>query len=168
MKKLIIATIAFLITFSLWNCEKDDICEKGTPTTPRMIVEFYDNLNPISKKNVTNLGIVANGMTTGILYNGVSKITVPLQTNTDITKYSFIYDSQNTNVSLQNEDKITINYTRNDVFISRACGYKTLFTLLDNPNGIVKTIDTDNWIKEIVIQKYKILNEDEVHVKIFF
>ena len=168
MKKLIVASIALIITFSLWNCEKDDICEEGTPTTPRMIVEFYDNLNPTVKKTVTNLGIVADGMTTGILFNGVSKIQVPLQTTTDITKYSFIYDSQNVDLSLRNEDKITLNYTRNDAFISRACGYKTLFTLLDNPNGIVKTIDTDNWIKEIVIQKYKILNEDEVHVKIFF
>ena len=168
MKKLITATIALLITFSLWTCEKDDICEAGTPTTPRMIVEFYDNLNPTAKKSVTNLGIVADGMTAGLLFNGVSKIEVPLKTITDITKYSFIYDSQNVDITLQNEDKITINYTRNDVFISRACGYKTLFTLLDNPNGIVKTIDANNWIKEIVIQKYKILNEDEVHVKIFF
>ena len=168
MKKLIIASIALVIAFSFWNCEKDDICEDGTPTTPRMIVEFYDNLNPTVKKTVTNLGIVADGMTTGILYNGVSKIEVPLQTTTDITKYSFIYDSQNVNISLRNEDKIVINYTRNDVFISRACGYKTVFSLLDNPNGIIKTIDTDNWIKEIVIQKYKILNEDEIHVKIFF
>ena len=167
MKKLIIVSIALIIAFSFWNCEKDDICENGTPTTPRMIVEFYDNLNPTVKKTVTNLGIVADGMTTGILYNGVSKIEVPLQTNADITKYGFIFDSRNVDLSLRNEDKITINYTRTDVFISRACGYKTVFGLLENPNGIVKTIDTDNWIKEIVIQKYKILNEDEVHVKIF-
>ncbi|SFA91337.1 hypothetical protein SAMN05660845_0944 [Flavobacterium swingsii] len=168
MKKLIIASIVLVIAFLFWNCEKDDICEDGTPTTPRMIVEFYDNLEPTTKKTVTNLGIVADGMTTGLLYNGVSKIEVPLQTTADITKYSFIFDSQNVDTSLRNTDKITINYTKTDVFISRACGYKTVFSLLDNPNGIVKTIDTDNWIKEIVIQKYKILNEDEVHVKIFF
>jgi hypothetical protein len=168
MKKLKIIAIAIFIANLFLGCEKDDICEAGTPTTPRMIVEFYDNLNPATKKTVTNLGIVADGMTTGILYNGVSKIEVPLQTTADITKYSFIYDSQNVDLLLRNEDKITINYTRTDVFISRACGYKTVFSLLDNPNGIIKTIDTDNWIKEIVIQKYKILNEDEVHVKIFF
>ncbi|WP_395045700.1 DUF6452 family protein [Flavobacterium sp.] len=168
MKKLKIITIAIFIANLFFGCEKDDICEDGTPTTPRMIVEFYDNLEPTAKKTITNLGIVADGMSTGILYNGVSKIEVPLQTTADITKYSFIYDSQNVDVSLRNEDKITINYIRTDVFISRACGYKTVFSLLDNPNGIVKTIDTDNWIKEIVIQKYKILNEDEVHVKIFF
>ena len=168
MKKLKILFLTLVIANLFFGCEKDDICEDGTPTTPRMIVEFYDNLNPTAKKTVTNLGIVADGMSTGILYNGVSKIEVPLQTTTDITKYSFIYDSQNVDVLLRNEDKITINYTRSDVFISRACGYKAIFSLLDNPNGIVKTIDTDNWIKEIVIQKYKILNEDEVHVKIFF
>ena len=168
MRKLKIIIIAIFIANLFLGCEKDDICEAGTPTTPRMIVEFYDNLNPTVKKTVTNLGIVADGMTTGLLFNGVSKIEVPLQTTADITKYSFIYDSQNIDLSIRNEDKITINYTRNDAFISRACGYKTVFTLLDNPNGIVKTIDTNNWIKEIVIQKYKILNEDEVHVKIFF
>jgi hypothetical protein len=167
MKKLTIITL-FLIANLFWSCEKDDICEDGTPTTPRMIIEFYDNLNPTVKKTVTNLGIVADGMTTGILYNGVSKIEIPLQTTTDSTKYGFIFDSQNIDLSLRNEDKIDINYTRNDVFISRACGYKTVFKILDNPNGIIKTIDTDNWIKEIVIQQYNILNEDEVHVKIFF
>ena len=51
MKKLIITSIALVIAFSFWNCEKDDICEDGTPTTPRMIIEFYDNLNPTAKKN---------------------------------------------------------------------------------------------------------------------
>ncbi|SNA87428.1 DUF6452 family protein [Flavobacterium psychrophilum] len=168
MKKLKIIAIAVFIANLFLGCEKDDICEAGTPTTPRMIVEFYDNLNPTAKKMVTNLGIIAEGMTTGILKNNVSKIEVPLKTTADITKYSFIYDSKNTNASLQNTDEITLNYTRTDLFISRACGYKTVFSLLDNPNGIVKTIDTNNWIKEIVIQKYKILNEDEVHVKIFF
>ncbi|WP_394759680.1 DUF6452 family protein [Flavobacterium sp.] len=168
MKKIKIIAIAIFIANLFLGCEKDDICEDGTPTTPRIVVEFYDNLNPTVKKTVTNLGIVADGMTTGILYNGVSTIEVPLQTTADITKYSFIYDSQNVDFLLRNEDKITLNYTRTDVFISRACGYKTVFSLLDNPNGIVKTIDTDNWIKEIVIQQYNILNEDEVHVKIFF
>jgi hypothetical protein len=168
MKKIKIIAIAIFIANLFLGCEKDDICEAGTPTTPRMIVEFYDNLNPATKKTVTNLGIVADGMTTGILYNGVSTIEVPLQTTADITKYSFILDSQNVDLLLRNEDKIDINYTRNDVFISRACGYKTVFKILDNPNGIIKTIDTDNWIKEIVIQQYNILNEDEVHVKIFF
>ncbi len=161
--------IAFIICIAnlFWGCEKDDICEAGTPTTPRMIIEFYDNLNPNTKKTVIGLGIVADGLTTGILFDNVSKIMVPLKTNLDITKYSFILDSKNIDVLLRNEDKININYTRNDVFISRACGFKTVFTL-NKTNAITQDADPSKWIKEIQIKQNNILNENEVHVKIFF
>ncbi|MEO8515096.1 MAG: DUF6452 family protein [Flavobacterium sp.] len=168
MKKFLIVTILLTTALLLWNCEKDDICEAGTPTTPRMIVEFYDNNNSTLPKAVTNLGIIAEGQTTGLLFDGVTKIQVPLKTTDDISKFSFILDAKNVDLSLRNEDKLEINYTRNDAFISRACGYKTLFTL-NNPNGITENpLDSDKWIKEIVIQQHNILNEDEVHVKIFF
>ena len=167
MKKIKPFLLLFLIANSFWSCEKDDICEAGTPTTPRVIIEFYDNLNPASKKTVTNLGIVSEGMTTGILFNGVSKIEVPLKTTDNLTKYSFIFDSKNTDVTLQNEDQLDFNYTRNDVFISRACGFKTVFNL-NQTNGITQNADTNQWIKEIQIKQNTILNEDEIHVKIFF
>lgn len=171
MKKLLIVSILFTTAFILWNCEKDDICEDGTPTTPRMIVEFYDNINPTVHKNVTNLGLVGEGQTNGLLFDGVSKIQVPLKTTADITKFSFILDAKNVNVSLRNTDNLEIDYTRKDLYISRACGYKTVFTLNNDPNGIIQEsnlVDTDKWIKQIIIQQHNILNEDEVHVKIFF
>ena len=169
MKKLKIIFIALFIANFFWSCEKDDLCDVNTPTTPRMIIEFYDDNNPSQTKNVVNLGIIAEGETEGILFNGVSKIQVPLKTTAEITKYSFVLDSQNPVVALQNEDKIEINYTHKDEYISRACGFKTLFTL-KNPNGIIEAPDPDPaaWIQQILIQKHNILNEDEVHVKIFF
>lgn len=167
MKKLVLFSLFLATAFILWNCEKDDICDPVTPTTPKMIVEFYDNNNATVKKTVTDLAIVGEGLTEGILFDGVSKIEVPLKITDDITKYSFILDAENPILSLRNEDKLEINYTRDNVFISRACGYKTLFTLT-NPNGINLATDANNWIKEITVQHYNIANEDEVHVKIFF
>ena len=167
MKKLRIIAITICIVNLFWSCEKDDICEAGTPTTPRMILEFYDNLNPNTKKTVTNLGIVADGLSTGILFDNVNKIEIPLKTDVDLTKYSFIFDSKNIDPLLRNEDKITINYSRTDVFISRACGFKTVFNL-NKSNAIVQDVDPNKWIKEIQIKQQNILNEDEVHVKIFF
>lgn len=169
MKKLKIIFTALVIANFFWSCEKDDLCDEKTPTTPRMIIEFFDDNNPSETKNVVNLGIIAEGETEGLLFNGVSKIQVPLKTTAEITKYSFVLDSQNPVIALQNEDKIEINYTHKDEFISRACGFKTLFTL-KNPNGIIEATDPDptEWIQQILIQKHNILNEDEVHVKIFF
>lgn len=167
MKKFLLITVFTITAISLWNCEKDDICEDGTPTTPRMIIEFYDNNNPTAKKTVTNLAVVAQDITDTLLFNGVSKIEIPLKTNAENVSFNFVHDSKNEIVSLRNTDGVIANYTHNDVFISRACGYKTVFTLND-PDGLDFTADSDNWIKEIAIQNHNILNENEVHVKIFF
>lgn len=167
MKKLKILFSAVLITGLFWGCEKDDICESGTPTTPSMVIEFYDNNNPTVLSNVTDLAVIAEGSTVAMPFTGVSKIKIPLKTTDDIAKYTFILDSKNPDELLQKKDTLTLNYTRKDIFISRACGFKTTFTL-NNPDGIVQDPDGDEWIKEIVIQQHNILNEDIVHVKIFF
>lgn len=168
MKKILFGLFTLLFAFSIWNCEKDDICEDGTPTTPKLIIEFYDNSSPTNKKVVTDLKVTAEGMSSSIEYNGVSKIELPLKTDANLVNYNLVFDSKNADVALQNEDKITINYSRKDVYISRACGFKTIYNLNANPNGMVLTSDIDNWIKEITIQKFTIENENETHVKIFF
>lgn len=164
MKKILFGLFSVLFTMSLFNCEKDDICEEGTPTTPRMIIEFYDNNNPTNKKTVTDLKVTANGLTSSLEFNAVSKIELPLKVNENTVNYSFVLNSKSTTIAL--EDKLDINYTRKDVYISRACGYKTVFSL-NSPNGM--TLSTPkNWIQEIAVQKSTIENENETHVKIFF
>lgn len=168
MKKILFGLFTLLFAISFWNCEKDDICEDGTPTTPRLILEFFDNGNPTNAKNVTNLKVTADGVATSLEFNAVSKIQLPLNTQANLVNYSLIFDSKNANTALQNEDKITINYSRKEVYISRACGFKTTYTLNANPNGMQLTSDSDNWIKEIAISKFTIENENETHVKIFF
>jgi hypothetical protein len=168
MKKILFGLFTLLFALSIWNCEKDDICEDGTPTTPKLIIEFYDNDNPTNTKNVTDLKVTAEGMTSSLEYNAVSKIELPLKTDADLVKYNLVFNSKNADIALQNEDKITINYTRKDIYISRACGFKTLYNLNANPNGMALTTDSNNWIKEIKIQKFTIENENETHVKIFF
>jgi Family of unknown function (DUF6452) len=174
MKKIL---LLLLLAFSFSACEKDDICDATTPTTPRLVIDFYDNFNPTVKKNVENLKIIGDDLTTGIVFNPTStgelkylinssSIKIPLRTDQDVVKYKFIYNSGNTIPGLINEDVLEINYTRKDVFISRACGLKTLF-LLNSQNGFNLILDSNNWIKEIVKQKLSIENENEVHVKIF-
>jgi hypothetical protein len=181
MKSLKFLFILLCIANSFWGCEPDDICEAGTPTTPRLFIEFYDNTSPSTKKIVTDLKVIADGEPNGIVFNTTTidslkykftgtEIKIPLKTNQDITSYSFILYDENEIASLINKDKIEIHYTHKDIFISRACGYKTNFKLDDNIPIKQQTAvqDPDRWIKEITIQEYNILNETQVHVKIFF
>lgn len=157
--------ILLLVSFS--NCEKDDICAKGTPVTPRIIIEFYDAAQPTVVKNVIQLGVIEPNLTSGLAFTGVSKIQVPLKTNQNSTILRFIQNGSDTNASNDNIDILTFNYQRVDEYVSRACGFKTLF-YLNETNPITLTADSNNWIQNIQVQQINIENENEVHVKIYF
>ena len=157
--------ILLLVSFS--SCEKDDICAKGTPVTPRIIIEFYDAAQPTVVKNVIQLGVIEPNLTSGLAFTGVSKIQVPLKTNQNSTILRFIQNGSDTNASNDNIDILTFNYQRVDEYVSRACGFKTLF-YLNETNPITLTADSNNWIQNIQVQQLNIENENEVHVKIYF
>ena len=179
MKKILM--LLFLAAFSFSSCEKDDICDANTATTPRLIFEFYDKSNPSVLKNVTNLKVIGNEKTDGIVFNatanGESKyltngtsISIPLKTDANTTTYRFILNSGNLNPTLIDTDEVTFNYTRRDVFVSRACGFKVLFTF-DATNKVVHTAIPATklkWMQYISVEKSNIDNENETHVKVFF
>ena len=173
MKKTFLLLLFFAFTFS--SCEKDDICDANTPTTPRLVIEFYDFSNPSVLKNVSNLKVVGEGMTDGILFSGsqttsANTISIPLKTVGTSTSFSFILNSGNTNPGLVNEDIIRFDYTTQELFVSRACGYKTIYTL--DPTTPYTHSDgaaaDQKWIKFISAEKSNIENENETHIKIFF
>jgi len=170
LKKIpVILFLAFLWVSS--GCEKDDICDPATATTPQLIIDFYDITNPTLTKNVTNLFVLGEGMDTGIAFNGVNTIKIPLKITADSTTFQFILNYGNTvTPSLVNSDVFQFNYSRNNIYVSRACGYKTLFTLDDaNPYGLSELDPLGTtWIKNIIVNQYQITNENETHINVFF
>lgn len=169
MKKTTWFGLLLLVFF--WGCEKDDICSETTPTTPRLIIEFYDFTNPTLTKNVTNLAIIGQGMTTPYqVYNGVSKIQVPLDVSQNLSKYQFVLNYNNSNPAFVNTDLLEFDYSRSQVYVSRACGYKTLFAL----NSTTPIIHTDAttpdglWMRNITVVQPAISSENETHLEISF
>ena len=163
--KRILFLLFITITFS--GCEKDDICTDNT--TPRLVLEFYDISNPSILKPVVNVLVTGEGQTALGTYNGVSKIELPLDITQDTTKYSLILNS--TSLTGANEDLLQFNYTRQNVFVSRACGYKTIFELNATPNGVIRTdaaTPDGFWIQDINILTTNIETENEIHIKIYF
>ena len=167
MKKVFLAAIVLFFTTYFIGCEKDDICTAATPTTPSLIIEFYNTDNRTELKKVTNFSFVSDGLEVNLpLYNDVSKIKIPLKTNANSTSYSFLWNYNATTKTAEKEAEITFNYTRNDVFISRACGFKTLFDL-DKVNSIKIAPENTSWIKGYDVIIPAIENENNTHVKIY-
>ncbi len=149
MKKYLIALI--ILTLSIASCEKDDFCIDAT--TPNLVIRLYDINNPLNYKTASHLYIWAEGKDTLVNYKDVSldSIALPLDPSQDFTTYHLS--------SNDTEDTITINYMRNEIFVSRSCGYKYNFNNL-NISGV-----TNNWILNTQTTNQTVDNETE-HIKI--
>ncbi len=155
MKKLLTLIAALLLC--LTACEPDDICLEGTSGTPKLIVVFYDKNQTDTKKSVANLQVKGVDME-GLLYDATAdSIALPLKTLASSTSFS-LTTTQNGNAI---EDIITFNYNPEDQFISRACGYKTVFTNLTFSTG-----NPLNFISSIEILTNTIPDNNNTHVKI--
>ncbi|EIA08107.1 DUF6452 family protein [Flavobacterium frigoris] len=173
MKKTFLLLLVLAFTFS--SCEKDDICDANTITTSRLVISFYDINNSSVLKNVTDLTIIGEGKTEGITFNGstlinASTVSIPLKTDADVTSFRFILNYGNTNPAVVYEDILKFNYSRTDVFVSRACGFKTEYTL-DPLTPYVNTasdVAVEKWIQYIAVKNSIIANENETHLEIYF
>ena len=179
MKKII--AFLMILGFASSSCEPDDICDPNTPTTPRMLIQFFNIESPSELKNVVNLKVIGENMTEGVILSpsatGDSKYTtsgnnilLPLNTEADFVKYKFIINYGNKNPLLVNEDNLGFKYTRVSSYVSRACGFKTTFDLDEqNPFTLTDATPADQmWIKYVIVNQRNITFENETIVKIYF
>ena len=176
MKKL--KFFILFIAISLINCERDDICAETTATTPRLLIEFYDALSTDNLKNVPRLSVYGEDLVTDptvdsdatIIYNvNANAVELPLligNENTETTTRFVLEKDSNLRIDDNgdsNIDIIEITYTSEFLYVSRACGYKSIF----NELSVFPESDGDNWISSITIDQTTIENENTVHVRIF-
>ena len=159
MKKNSIYILFLALVFTA--CEKDDICL--SPTTPKLVVRFYDNANQTALKSVERLSIWADGKDTLSIYKSVSldSVTIPLNVNTTQTIYHLKTNTVDGNKANNLINTITINYTTTEEYISRSCGFKIIF------NNV--TISSNNgWIQSFTPTSLtKIDTQTSAHVKIY-
>lgn len=172
-----------ILGFASSSCEPDDICDPATSTTPRMLIQFFDIKDPSTAKNVSNLKVI--GVVDGKDKEGViltpsvsgdgkyvtsgNSILLPLNTERDVVKYRLISNYDNENPLLTNEDILEFKYTRQSSYVSRACGFKTIFELDDaNPFILTDKTPADSmWIRYVRVEQNNITSENETIIKIF-
>ena len=168
--------LVIILFLALLGCERDDICLEGTIGTPHLIIRFYDAANSTTLKQVPNLRIIGVGNNQDYGTTATSdSIAIPLKVLASTTSYRLIYDSEivddagtpndtSDDPDNGNEDIISITYTNNEIFISRACGFKNTFTYTND--AFVVSTDTDNWINSFTIENNTIEDENNAHIHI--
>ena len=151
MKKCI--ALVLLCIFTFISCEKDDICIDGT--TPKLIIRFYNNDAQTEFKTVQldSVWIEEKSKIDGFTGVATDSIYIPLDLNADTT--TFILENNKV------KDTLKFSYTRNDVFVSRSCGYKTIY------ENFQLDSNTTNWIKDISSNNSTIEDETTAHITIF-
>jgi hypothetical protein len=168
MKKII---ALFLVCSVFMTCEKDDICSAETATTPKLILRFYDISDQEETKAVPNLLVYGlNNFNEIVLFDHIGlaaantdSIAIPLRTDDNLTRFVLHRDFEGDDFETGNIDVITANYEREEVYVSRACGFKTIYNNLT----LNLETDTDNWVINSEILNTTVENEITAHVKIF-
>ena len=161
IKKNTIFLLVFAIMALIIACERDDICPPGTPTTPKLIIEFFDVEDSEENKSVVDLSYVPDGSTDTISIGTTDSIALPLNTNANTTNFKLIRNTGNTN--FENSDEVEFIYQVNDVYINRACSFKAVYSEL----SAIRTPETpltNNWIRSIIVEELDVENEQVTHV----
>ena len=145
------------------GCTRDDICSEATPTTPLLIINFKDVANPLVAKSVSNLTVETDYDPSVLLLSEVTtdSIAIPLQTGLDNTRYRFITNAGETNELI---DIYEFNYMRDNIYINRACGFKTIYTTLSAIEDDDEPVD---WIINLDVLNTTVENENQAHITIF-
>lgn len=162
--KLLLIPIFLIPQFS---CERDEICLEDI--TPKLIIRFYNNDIQTEIKSVFNLTVNIEGIDGDYSNETITAVTdsiaIPLKVTENITRFILTIPGDETEGTEANLDTITVIYNQEDIFVSRACGYKTIFN--ETIPGLVD--DDDNWIKDLETKTdpQQIIDENAAHVKIF-
>lgn len=167
MKKAFKLLVLVQVLLTLISCERDDICLEDI--TPKLIIRFYNDDLPNEVKSVINLKVNIEGIdgdyTNETITILTDSIAIPLQVAENRTNFILTIQGDEEEGIEDNLDTITIDYNQEDIFVSRSCGYKTVF---NETNGELVD-DDDNWIKNIetVNDPQDIIDEKAAHVKIY-
>jgi len=84
-----------------------------------------------------------------------------------VAKYKFILNYGNLDPTLVYEAQLEFNYSTQNRYVSRACGFKTIYELEDNTPTLTPAT-TANWIQQLNVETTSITDENTTHIKIYF
>lgn len=155
-------------TIGIFSCEKDDLCDPSLSVTPRLIITFVDVLNPQERKTIDRLGLKEIGspdfapldLLGSLALTNVDSIAVPLRTDHNSTSYNF-YKEDATGINI---DNIDFNYTIEEQYINRACGFKVIYNNLEAVQNLEPV--AEQWIRDVRVITESVTSNNDIHIEI--
>lgn len=123
-KKLFSCSLIVAAVLFVWGCEKDDICPEGSPKTPTARILFVKN----------NQGLTEKYEQTGLHFYGlegkIRKEEINLNERDTLIALPIDFESSRSRYLIEKEgqtDTLTLNYTPELEFVSKACGFRFTF-----------------------------------------
>lgn len=185
-----------IITIFFVSCERDDICPEGSPSTPRLLVEFFDIADTDVLKDVPRLTVYPDNENitepttedpSGAILQEPFLLPRVFNTNLNNAGLPFLvgiegeratlryFFERDTNLRLNDDtsttsniDVVEISYIPEFIYVSRACGFRSVFREVE-----VEIIeDEDNWLlrtdfPDTIETQISVENEDITHVQLF-
>ncbi len=145
--------ILTLITNVLSSCDSSEICRENTETPLR--IGFYNKDDFSATAVVDSITVYGLGREDSIIYDNaknVTRVELPLSNSKDTTSFVLVFP--------QNQDTITIIYSRKITLLSVGCGFTTFYTLSE-------TQSTENEIFNSAIQNSNVINDLNEHIKVY-
>lgn len=151
--------------FFIAGCTRDDLCPENTAVTPNISILFHNSQEPDLRKSVENLKILVDDESQTVAFSPATtdSISLPLNVNSDQTDFIFekIVTSETDTLIYQNH--LSFSYNRKDIYVNRACGFRSEFYDLNVSNRS----ENLSWIDAITVKKDSITNENEAHLIIY-
>ncbi len=156
-----------MIVLTQLSCERDEICLEDI--SPKLIIRFYNINDPNALRAVNGLSVSIVGIDGNYENETIKLVTdsiaIPLLATENKTSFVLSIPRDDSQGIEDNRDTITLVYSQQDIFISRSCGYKTVYN--DAEDFLVD--DDDNWIKDLKTTNdpQQIIDENAAHVEIY-
>lgn len=166
MRKITVVILGLFLMLA--SCQSNDICTLDNPSTPGIIIKFYDIERPGRTKAVKNLNATEIDADVYYFSEPVSDtvIRLPLRTDQNTTTWNLFTEKTIGDTIETKHSVLKINYIPEEIYISRACGYSIEF--LETEMELLNENSAENWIKALEFPRTNTIeNEREPHLYIF-
>ncbi|HLS12668.1 MAG TPA: DUF6452 family protein [Flavobacteriaceae bacterium] len=162
MYKVLKSFVVLLFVATIYAaCTADDICSEETQTTPKMVISFADHMISGVAKPLNHLKIRNIEYDTIVWDAPADTISIPLSTEMNRSTYAFTIVKE----EIPYTNIYQFDYNREEIYVSRACGYKMRYTNL-MAEDISNTDSIPTWAKFITILNPIVEDEKSAHITI--